>query len=54
MLLQELKEQAYKLSKGDTIQNLDFDNMTTEKINNVMNSEKDRAPGKHYQGEWKS
>ena len=41
MLLQELKEQAYKLSKGDTIQNLDFDNMTTEKINNVMNSEKD-------------
>ena len=39
MLLQELKEQAYKLSKGDIMQN--FDSMTKEKINAVMNLDKD-------------
>jgi predicted DNA binding CopG/RHH family protein len=39
MLLQELKEQAYKLSKGDVMQNLD--NLTTEKINAVINLDKD-------------
>ncbi len=39
MLLQELKEQAYKLSKGDIMQNLD--SMTKEKINAVMNLDKD-------------